>query len=565
MECPVCRTSNTSGIKYCIKCGRNLENSSEVNYGQVDRGGYHTEEEYSSENKGFEMSDSVFTVNDRKFSYISPNLFTSAELNNPVEEFDFGGQQETNPVEEFDFGSQQETSSVEEIDFGGQQETGSVEEFDFGEQQETNSVEEFDFGEQQETSPVEEFDFGGQQETNPVEEFDFGEQQETSSVEEIDFGGQIESTASDNSALSNEEPLTSQPYADYVNNSVPLPAPPYKDMYGNSPQIIGYDQNGMPIYAQPSVYTQPQFIGYDQNGMPIYTQPSVYTQSQFIGYDQNGMPIYAQPSVYTQPQFIGYDQNGMPIYAQPSVYTQSQFIGYDQNGMPIYTQPSAYPTTSSSVQTVSQNIQNNVSNEASQTDETTEKFMDFLDDGESNDIQETENDFFGKSSDMGSVDVPIPDVRSLKKRESKKKVYMADVEIKDAENLVPNTASKFNRKYMKQAQKSGSEDLGEKKIFGKKVSMRNTKTVDAEMLNPKFSYKSRIRMGDAGQANPDELQANVAKPKRVTMEEADHAVEAMPKKKKYVDELDLIELPEYMQARKKSKKDDTDFPSMTDL
>ncbi len=565
MECPVCRTSNTSGIMYCIKCGTKLENSSEVNYGQVDRGGYHTEEEYSSENKGFEMSNSVFTVNDRKSSYISPNLFTSAELNNPVEEFDFGGQQETSSVEEFDFEEQQETSSVEEFDFSGQQETSPFEKFDFSEQQETSLVEEFDFGGQQETNPVEEFDFGEQQETNPIEEFDFGERQETNSVEEIDFGGQIESTTSDNSVLSNEEPLTSQPYEDSTNNSVPLPAPPYKDTYGNAPQIIGYDQNGMPIYAQSSVYSQPQFMGYDQNGMPIYSQSSVYTQPQFIGYDQNGMPIYSQPSVYSQPQFIGYDQNGMPIYSQPPVYTQPQFIGYDQNGMPIYSQPSVYPTTSSSVQTVSQNIQNSVSAETSQTDETAEKFMDFLDDGESNNVQEAENDFFGKSSDMGSVDVPIPDVSSLKKRESKKKVYMADVEIKDAENLVPNTASKFNSRYMKQAQKSGSDDLGEKKNFGKKVSMRSTKTVDAEMLNPKFSYKSRIRMGDAGQADPDELQVNVVKRKKVTMEEADHAVEAMPKKKKYVDELDLIELPEYMQARKKSKKDDTDFPSMTDL
>ncbi len=454
MECPVCRTSNTSGAKYCIRCGRSLENSSELNYGQFERDNYN------------------------------------------IEEYDFGGQQETSSFEEYDFGGQQETSSFEEYDFSGQQEIDSFEEYDFDGQSETNSFEEYD------------------------------------------FGGQTENITSDSADLNDEEILTYKPYSEYANNSMPLPAPAYNDVY--RPQIIGYDQNGIPIYSQPSVYMQPQIIGYDQNGVPIYGQPSVYVQPQIIGYDQNGIPVYSQSSVYMQSQFIGYDQNGLPVYAQSSVYSAP---------------PQSVPAFSQSVPV-----------QTPQNDEANEKFMDFLDDRKGNNTENTEENFFEKSSDMGSVEVPVPDVGGLKKRENQKTVYMTDVEIKkEAENLVPNNATKFNQKYMRQAKQTSSDDLGEKKNSGKKVSMGETQNVKAEKLNPKFAYKSRIRMGDASHASSDDLKSSVFRRKKVTMAEADHAVEAMPKKKKYVDELDLIELPEYMQARKKVKKDDNDFPSMTDL
>ena len=522
MKCPVCKTDNTSGIKYCINCGMSLENPPEISYEQVDRGIYHTEEEYLSKNNGFEMSDGVFTVNDVQSSYISRNLFTAEELNDSVEEFDFSGQSENNPAEEFDFGGQSENNLVEEFDFGGQSENNPAEEFDFGGQSENNPAEEFDFGGQSENNPAEEFDFGGQSENNPVEEFDFKEN--------------MSNVTPNNSVYASEEPLASQSYADYANNSVPLPAPPYNDIYGNPPQIIGYDQNGTPIYGQQTVY-QPQFIGYDQNGMPVYAQSQMYQSPQIMGYDQNGMPIYAQSQMYQTPQFMGYDQNGMPIYGQSAVYPENP------------------------VSVVSQNVPA----ETKQDDDTAEKFMDFLDDEENKGIEQSEEDFFGKSSDMGDINLPVPDVGSLKKREHKKKVYMTDVEIKDAENLVPNTAGKFSQKYMKRAENFNSNDLGEKKTFTRKVSMGETRNVDSRMLNPKFNYKSRIRMGDAGQADPDQLKAHVSGQKKFTMAEADHAVEALPKKKKYVDELDLIELPEYMQARKKAKKDDNEFPSMTDL
>ncbi|MDE5556678.1 MAG: hypothetical protein K2J32_03120, partial [Ruminococcus sp.] len=384
---------------------------------------------------------------------------------------------------------------------------------------------------------------GGSQNETPIEEFDFsGGLQNETPIEDFDLGGKTEENVITNELKQeNEEVLSPQPYSEYANNSVPLQAKPYTDMYGTPPQIIGYDQNGMPVYAQPQMYPQSQFIGYDQNGMPIYAQSQMYPQSQFMGYDQNGMPIYSQPMVF-QPQIIGYDQNGMPVYSQPVSYPQSQVMNYappSVNAEKVQQQP---------------------------VDEEMEKFRDFLDDGknETATIQK-EEDFFGKSSDMGDVALPDLDIGGLKKREKKKKVYMTDVEIQDAENLVPNNASKFNQKYMRKANEAGSGDLGEKTTHKKRVEMSETKTADPRLLNPKFQYKSRIKMGDTTTAQTDNFNTKTLRQRKVSMAEADHAVEAMPKKKKYVDELDLIELPEYMQARKKSKKDKPDFPSMSDL
>ncbi|MDE6424783.1 MAG: hypothetical protein K2K89_01395 [Ruminococcus sp.] len=443
MDCPVCRTYNNSGMKYCINCGRNLEDLPEFSYGQVDKGFYHTEEEYLSENSGFEISENTFTINDKPAQYVSENLFTSEELNSN-DDFYFSGVTENN-------------------------------------------------------TPVEEFDFGGATENNtPVEELDFSE-----TTEEITITNEL-------TQESEEGVLKSQPYAEYVNNSVPLQAEPYNDIYGTSPQIIGYDANGMPVYSQPVPYPTSQVIGYDMNGQPVYSQP------QIIGYDANGMPIYSQPVSYPQSQNMN--------FAHPSVYQQEK-------------QP--------------------------YVDEEAEKFRNFLDDGKNEiPVQNEEKDFFGKTSEMGDVALPDLDIGGLKKREKKKKVYMTDVEIQDAENLLPNDMGKFNQKYMRQASSSGSADLGEKKTHSRHVTMGETKNVDSQQLNPKFQYKSRIRMGDTNKSQTDDFNTRTLKKRKVSMAEADHAVEAMPKKKQYVDEIDLIELPEYMQARKKNKKKN---PGMSEL
>ncbi|MBD5158774.1 MAG: zinc ribbon domain-containing protein [Ruminococcus sp.] len=367
MDCPVCRKYNNSGMKYCINCGRNLEDPPELSYGKVDNMTYHTEEEYTSE-------------------YVSEDLF--------------------------------------------KEESDADNDFYFGRTTEENVA-----------------------------------------------------TTQENK----EEFLKSQPYTEHMNNSVPLQAEPYTDMYGNRPQIIGYDMNGQPVYSQP-----------------------LYQQSQIIGYDRNGIPVYSQPLSYPQSQYIN--------TAQP------------------------------------------------ETDENAEKFRDFLDDGRNaTPVQQKEENFFGKTSEMGDVALPDLDIGGLKKREKNKKTYMTDVEVQDAEKLIPNDVSKFNQKYMRQASENGSADLGEKKDSGRSVRMTETKNVDSQQLNPKLQYKSYTRMGDAVNQQTDDFNTRNIKRRKVTMAEADHTVEAMPRKKQYVDELDLIELPDYMQARKTKKKKKPDFPEMSEL
>ena len=58
-------------------------------------------------------------------------------------------------------------------------------------------------------------------------------------------------------------------------------------------------------------------------------------------------------------------------------------------------------------------------------------------------------------------------------------------------------------------------------------------------------------MTNAGMANADDLQANSKQHREALMAQADHAVQAMPKKPRtYNDEIDAIELPEEMKAKK---------------
>ena len=83
------------------------------------------------------------------------------------------------------------------------------------------------------------------------------------------------------------------------------------------------------------------------------------------------------------------------------------------------------------------------------------------------------------------------------------------------------------------------------------------------MLSENLTSKSRITMYTAGEANASELEAYVPEHKEALMAQADHAVEALPKKKNpYESELDKIELPEYMQAKKTSREETIEIPDL---
>ncbi|MDE6664647.1 MAG: hypothetical protein K2K14_00425, partial [Ruminococcus sp.] len=243
MDCPACRASNTSGLKYCVRCGRNLESSQEVNYENIGMNGYHTQKEYSQNKNEFE---NMFAINDKNTAYISSEMFTSEERSQ-FGETDFGGRDEP-------LASQPYKDSL----------SGRADDM------KSNYINQ---------SVEKELDFGGRDEPLVSQPY----------TDRLNVPTQQSSI--------NSVPLPSQPY---------MSANPYMNPPAFNealPQIIGYDPNGMPIYSQPPVtYSPPQIIGYDPNGMPIYAQsPVTYAPPQIIGYDPSGMPIYAQqPVLYQQ-------------------------------------------------------------------------------------------------------------------------------------------------------------------------------------------------------------------------------------------------------------------------
>ena len=89
MICSACGTENENGFKFCVKCGSNMENPSEVNYEAVDRGHYHSEDETPENAGGFTMNEDTFVIRDVPAPAPKKQLYTSDELNSSEEEFDF--------------------------------------------------------------------------------------------------------------------------------------------------------------------------------------------------------------------------------------------------------------------------------------------------------------------------------------------------------------------------------------------------------------------------------------------------------------------------------------------
>ena len=90
-----------------------------------------------------------------------------------------------------------------------------------------------------------------------------------------------------------------------------------------------------------------------------------------------------------------------------------------------------------------------------------------------------------------------------------------------------------------------------------------TREVNADMLSANSQFKTRFSMDSAGEADPDLLKNYVPEHKEALMAQADYAVEALPKRvNPYESELDKIELPEYMQAKKTIRSEEVEIPSI---
>lgn len=62
MICKNCGADNEQYIKFCVKCGSSLIDPNAVDYEQADMGGYHSEEEYSSQRSDFSIGTETFVI-----------------------------------------------------------------------------------------------------------------------------------------------------------------------------------------------------------------------------------------------------------------------------------------------------------------------------------------------------------------------------------------------------------------------------------------------------------------------------------------------------------------------
>lgn len=468
MVCSNCGMNNQSGFKFCVKCGSSLEAPKEPDYEQVDMGNYHSEEEFSDDNMGFTMDTGTFVIKDTAPQSTDNSLFSSDELNETQEEFDFSMYDEPS------------MSSLEP------------------------------------PAPVQ----------SPPPQ----------------YSQQPQQTAQTAYVQQNANPYMQQ-------QSV---------MYGQ-PQIVGYDPNGMPIYGQSQgmMYGQPQIIGYDLNGMPIYSPPQP-------------MP-YGQPQgmMYGQPQIMGYDPSGMPIYAQPGGMMNQPVMPNGAN-IPPYTPQYGSPRTMQTAEPVQ-----SVREEAPEKSEKSEDsdFWSFFNGGSDVPRAETNDlDFFGKTASEPQIrsDDPFADIDERRKKrlraQQEANGIMGDTPTVNASDLQPNESADMSRFFMRHTGDSRSADLTVGTGAHKTGSMEATMQVDADKLSKHLDVRSRVSMQNAGEADPSTLEKYVPEHKEALMAQADHAVEAMPKKiNPYESELDKIELPEYMKAKKTVREEKLEIPGLPDL
>ena len=535
MVCHSCGTNNERGFKFCVKCGSSLENPQEVNYEQVDMGGYHTEEEFSDNKSGFTFGAGTFVIRDLAPSNAASDIYTADELNDTDEEFDFSMYDEP-------YIPKLDTARVSmpnrQINNNRSMPQMNMQGMQNGQMNANRNMQNMPNMNMQGVQ-------NGQMNAN----------RNMQNMPNMNMQGMQNGQMNANRNMQNMPGMNMQGMQNgQMNANRNMQNMPYMNMQG--------------VQNQQMMYSQPQVMGYDPSGMPIYGQPMMYNnQPHIIGYDRSGMPVYGQPMMYSQPQIIGYDQSGMPIYGQPMMYNnQPQIMGYDQSDMPIYGQP----------QNAAVNIpQVNAPPEPKKIEPEKKKnsgddFWDFFDGGKPKKHDDSADDFFGKSShsvtDMGDLSADGLDFSKLKRNEKKKTDYMGDTPLVDASKLKQNDANKLNKFYMRQTEQVDASNLQANKHEKKQDIMGVTKEVDVSRLASAERYKTNIKMYTTADVNADDLAAYVPEHKKALMAEADHAVEAMPKRKEaYVDELDLIELPDYMQAKKTVKEDKAEIPSLPEV
>ena len=548
MKCPRCGTDNEAGFRFCVKCGVNLEDPQDINIEQVDMGGYHSEEDPAS--GGYTFGSGTFTISDTPSRESSSDLYTADELNDSDEEFDFSSFDEPF-IPKLDTGRvtlPEQSQAVRQAQINNQ-------------------------GVMRPHSSMNTMPRQGLMNPLPPQGGMQGRPPQQGMMNGMPPQGGMQGIPPQQPMMNGMPPqggMQGIPPQQPMMNGMPTQGgmqgippqqpmmngmPTQNGMQGIPPQNGSQQMNGMPMYGQPMMYGQPQIVGYDQNGMPMYGQPVMYGQPQIIGYDPNGMPIYGQPVMYGQPQIVGYDQNGMPVYGQPVMYGQPQ-NGDKPEGAPMG-QMAGMPGAQLKPLKPVPPPPPPLPPEDKEKVEVPDDFWEFFDGGKATEHAEVDSadDFFGKRGN---------EIDGMKRFEKKKDAYMNDTPLVDASKLRKNEPAKFNKFYMRSAGVADPDMLEAKKQEKHIDYMRPTKDVDAGDLRVHEKSRAWNIMNKADKANADDLEANVNEHTEAIMAQADHAVEAMPKKPKtYNDEIDAIELPEPMKAKKTKKQ--VEIPGLPEI
>lgn len=348
-------------------------------------------------------------------------------------------------------------------------------------------------------------------------------------------------------------------YPQQNNAMYPQGMNPYmQNMYGYGQpvtQFVGYDANGMPMYAQ--VMMIPQFVGYDMNGMPVYMPMPVYPQ---------GFPNMQNPQMFPNNMQVQQNMQNPQMFPtmQPQQNMQNpQMFPNNMQVQPNMQNPQMFPNNMQ----VQQNVQNPSPPRPPEPKEKEPLWSDFLEEdvkkSAQNDSQKkagSDDDFFSKPRNSNSG---ISAEGSERRKSEKQNKYMASVPEADASRLAPNV-NKGNGKYMKSTAVVNADDLEQNVTKKSKAKMKSSLKANPDELEHYVRKTPEVIMDKTKKADADELQAYKHEHVESIMKGADKAVEAMPKKKVYVDELEQIELPEHMKA-KKSKKKSTEIPSLPDI
>jgi hypothetical protein len=173
-----------------------------------------------------------------------------------------------------------------------------------------------------------------------------------------------------------------------------------------------------------------------------------------------------------------------------------------------------------------------------------------------NDDDDDDSDFFSqpkqREKDMNDVSAESADFSNILNNFEikKKKRVMSDLPVVNADDLAPNKSDNYTKMFMSSAGIANADDLQENVRKKSRATMFVSDTANADELENYVRKHSKVSMKTSDTANADELQKYEHEHIESIMGNADHAVEAMPKKKSINDEIDNIILPDYMQARK---------------